>query len=193
MPSPMATTWSAHSRQIDPISLYATPFCRGEPAAMGEELAENPVRAVAAARRVKNSAGRSRLDSAIALRLSRTVVTTRNGEVVVTLAEGSGRIADASRDAKFGQGGADQRAELIVDFFDRRSEIGISGYHRDLHGARADRKGSATRSAHQHRPTHLWQSCCCRLKTGPAGLAARNDQGSLGSPDEDPAPKFVVW
>src|SRR6266568_5533984 len=33
--SPKTTTWSMHSRRIDPISLSAKPFCQGEPGAMG--------------------------------------------------------------------------------------------------------------------------------------------------------------
>src|SRR5260221_10316149 len=33
--SPKTTTWSTHSRRIDPISLSAKPFCQGEPGAMG--------------------------------------------------------------------------------------------------------------------------------------------------------------
>ena len=34
-PVPRTITWSTHSRQIDPISLSAKPFCQGEPAAIG--------------------------------------------------------------------------------------------------------------------------------------------------------------
>src|SRR5262245_457214 len=34
-PSPKTTTWSTHSRRIDPISLSAKPFSQGEPEAMG--------------------------------------------------------------------------------------------------------------------------------------------------------------
>jgi len=33
--SPKATTWSTHSRRIDPISLSAKPFCQGERGAIG--------------------------------------------------------------------------------------------------------------------------------------------------------------
>ena len=35
MPSPNATTWSVHSRLIDPINRSAKPFCHGDPGAMG--------------------------------------------------------------------------------------------------------------------------------------------------------------
>ena len=33
--SPKTTTWSTHSRRIEPMSLSAKPFCQGEPGAMG--------------------------------------------------------------------------------------------------------------------------------------------------------------
>src|SRR5213080_1788288 len=32
--SPKTTTWSTHSRRIEPISLSAKPFCQGEPGAI---------------------------------------------------------------------------------------------------------------------------------------------------------------
>src|SRR5438876_7433541 len=37
--SPKTTTWSTHSRRIEPISLSAKPFCQGEP---GDGLVADP-------------------------------------------------------------------------------------------------------------------------------------------------------
>src|SRR6266571_9472267 len=39
--SPKTTTWSTHSRRIEPISLSAKPFCQGKPGAIG--LSRMPV------------------------------------------------------------------------------------------------------------------------------------------------------
>ena len=50
--------------------------------------------------------------------------------------KGSRRVADAGRNAEFGQGGADQRSQAGRRFaIHRHAELGISGHHRDLHGA----------------------------------------------------------
>src|SRR5262249_34066015 len=49
-PSPKTTTWSTHSRRIDPISLSAKPFSQGEPEAMG--LSRMPMIADQVARRL---------------------------------------------------------------------------------------------------------------------------------------------
>ena len=101
-----------------------------------------------------------------------------NDEIMATVTEGPTRVTDAGRDAEFGQGGADQETEPIVDAIHRHAAIGISGYHRQLHGARPDWEGSAAGTAHQHRPTLAGEACRRRFESRPLGLAARNDQCS---------------
>ena len=86
-------------------------------------------------------------------------------------------VTKAGRNAEFGQSGVDQQTEPLIDPVHRHAESGVSGDHCDLHGARTDRKGSATRYAHQHRPAHLRQSAVARSKLGQRVWPRANDQG----------------